>query len=243
MVGAALVVLALVVPTLAPTLPGAVAGIVAGVVGVVSLTPLILAGAASALSRAARLLPGIVSELAATNLRGNHHAHNSVALLAIGIGSLLMINTISSSVMIGLTGTGKDMRYDVELWTWYMNRATSRRVNTVEGVRDVLGIYGLSSVPVADSPEDIHTIHGVRADRFPEFWRLRGSEDAERLYALLDRERTIIPTYALQKRLDLAVGDTISLELARGRRDYRVIGFFHSMWFNGDYALIGERFL
>ena len=37
--------------------------------------------------------------------------------------------------------------------------------------------------------------------------------------------------------------DTITLELARGRRDYRVIGFFHSMWWDGGYALIGERFL
>ena len=46
-----------------------------------------------------------------------------------------------------------------------------------------------------------------------------------------------------QKRLELAVGDTVTLEMARGRRDYRVIGFFHSVWWDGDYALIGERFL
>ena len=243
MVGGVLVVLALVVPALVPSLLTAVAGIVAGVAGIVSLTPLVLTGAAAALSRAARLLPADVSMLAATNLRGNLHAHNSVALLAIGIGSMLMINTISGSVMDGLTRTHRDMRYDVELWAWYMNRATVRRAHTVDGVRGVLGLYGLSSVPVADSAEDIAMIHGVRADRFPEFWRLRGSDDAERLYAQLDRERTIIPSYATQKRLGVSVGDTITLELARGRRDYRVIGFFHSMWWDGGYALIGERFL
>ena len=243
MAGGVLVVLALVVPALAPSLPTAVAGIVAGVAGIVGLTPLILTGAAAALSRAARILPGAVSEVAATNLRGNAHAHNSVALLAIGIGSMLMINTISGSVMDGLTRTHQDMRYDVELWTWYMNRATVRRAHTVDGVRGVLGLYGLSSVPVADSAEDIAMIHGVRADRFPGFWKLRGSDDAERLYAQLDRERTIIASYATQKRLELSVGDIITLELARGRRDYRVIGFFHSMWWDGGYALIGERFL
>ncbi len=82
MVGAVLVVLALVVPALAPSLLTAVAGIIAGVVGIVRLTPLILTGAVAALSRATRLLPGAVSDLAATNLRGNQHAHNSVALLA-----------------------------------------------------------------------------------------------------------------------------------------------------------------
>ncbi len=39
------------------------------------------------------------------------------------------------------------------------------------------------------------------------------------------------------------MGDILTLEMARGRRDYRVIGFFHSVWWEGDYALIGERFL
>lgn len=242
-VGAALVALALVAPTLAPTLLNAVAGIVAGVVGVVRLTPLILAGAAAALSRAARLLQGVVGELAATNLRDNQHAQNSVALLAVGIGSMLMINTISASAMDGLSRTYQDIRYDVEMWTRYMNRATVRRAHTVDGVRDVLGLYGLSSVPVAESSEDIRRVLGVNANRFPEFWRLRGSDDAERLYAQLNRDRTIIPTYAVQKRLALTVGDVVSLEMARGRRDYRVIGFFHSVWWDGDYALIGERFL
>ena len=242
-VGAALVALALVAPTLAPTLLNAVAGIVAGVVGVVRLTPLILAGAAAALSRAARLLPGVVGELAATNLRDNRHAQNSVALLAVGIGSMLMVNTISSSAMDGLSRTYQDTRYDVEMWTRYMNRATVRSAHTVDGVRDVLGLYGLSSVPVAESSEDIRRVLGVKANRFPEFWRLRGSDDAERLYAQLNRDRTIIPTYAVQKRLALTVGDIVSLEMARGRRDYRVIGFFHSVWWDGDYALIGERFL
>lgn len=242
-VGAVLVALALVVPTLAPTLLNAVAGIVAGVVGVVRLTPLILTGAAVALSRAARLLPGAVSELAAVNLRGNQHTEHSVALLAVGIGSMLMINTISSSAMDGLSRTYQDIRYDVEMWTWYMNRSTVRRAHAVDGVRDVLGLYALSSVPVADSTEDIRRVLGVKANRFPYFWRLRGSDDAEQLYAQLDRDRTIIPTYALQKRLDLTVGDTVTLEMARGRRDYRVIGFFHSVWWVGDYALIGERFL
>lgn len=243
-VGAVLVALAVIVPTLAPSLLNAVAGIVAGVVGIVRLAPLALTGAAAAVSLvAAGSRPGAVAELAAANLRGNRYAQNSVALLSIGIGSMLMINTISSSVMDGLARDQRDMRYDVELWTWYMDRATARRAHTVDGVRDVLGMYGLSRVPVADSAEDIDMIHGVRADRFPEFWRLRGSDDGDRLYSQLDRERTIIPTYALQKRLDLVTGDTITLELARGRRDYRVIGFFHSMSWDGSYALIGERFL
>ena len=242
--GAALVViLAIAVPALTPSLLTAIAGVVAVVVGVVSLTPLILTGASVALSRAARVLPGGVGKLAAANLRGNRHAQNSVALLAVGIGSMLMVNTISSSAIDGLTRSYQDARYDVELWTRNMNRASARRALAIEGVRDVLGLYGLSTVPLADSREDIRRLQGVRVDRFPEFWRLRGSNDGEHLYTQLERERTILPTYALRKRLGLTVGDTITLEMARGRRDYRVVGFFHSVWWDGDYALIGERFL
>lgn len=242
-VGGALVLAALCAPTLAPGLASAVCAIIAGLAGMVLLAPLILAGGAAALARIARSLPGSVGELAARNIRANRNMRNSVALLAIGIGGMLMINTISTSAIAGLTRSYRDIRYHVEMLTRYMDRATDRHVRTTPGVSDVYGVYGMLGVPIADSGEDIDFIMGIRGDRFGKFWRLRGSDAPQRLYAQLDRERTIIPTYALQKRLDLKLGDTMTLEMARGPRDYRVIGFFHSVMWSGDFALIGERYL
>lgn len=242
-VGAALVLAALALPTVAPGLPGAVLAIVASVVGVVLLVPLILTAAAAALAHIARSLPDGVGELAAKNIRDTPNVRNSVALLAIAIGGMLMINTISTSALVGLTRSYRDMRYDVLMWTWDMNRATDRHVRTVAGVTDVYGVYGAVDVPIADSSEDLDMLLGIRGEQFREFWRLRGSDAPERLYAQLARERTIIPTYALQKRLGLALGDTMTLEMARGPRDYRVIGFFHSVMWSGNYALVGERYL
>ena len=243
-IGAALVLAALGLPALAPGLASAVLAIAAGVAGVVLLVPSILAGVAAALARMARTLPGRgVGELAARNIRANPNVRNSVALLAIGIAGMLMIFTVSASAIAGLTKSYRDIRYDIEMLTGNMNRATDRHVRTTDGVTDVYGVYGVLDVPIADSDEDVDFLMGVRGDRFREFWRLRGSDTAQRLYARLDRERTIVPTYALQKRLGLSLGDTMTLEMARGPRDYRVIGFFHSVMWSGNYALIGERYL
>lgn len=242
-IGAALVLAALGAPALTPGLASAVCAIIAGVAGVVLLAPLILAGAAAALARVARSLPGSVGELAAKNIRANPNMRNSVALLAIGIGGMLMINTISTSAIAGLTRSYRDMRYHVEMLTRYMDRATDRHVRTTPGVSDVYGVYGALHVPISGTREAIAFVMGIRGDRFGRFWRLRGSDNPEHLYSQLDRGRTIIPTYALQRRLGLKLGDTMTLEMARGPRDYRVIGFFHSVMWSGNYALVGERYL
>lgn len=243
-IGAALVLVALGLPALVAGLASAVLALVAAIAGVVFLVPLILAGSAVVLARLARALPGSgVGELAARNIRANPNVRNSVALLAIGIGGMLMIFTISTSATTGLIRSYRDMRYDIEMWIGNMNRGTDRHVRTTDGVTGVYGVYGVLGVPIADSEDDIDFLMGVRGDRFRHFWRLRGSDTPQRLYAQLERERTIIPTYALQKRLGLRLGDTMTLEMARGRRDYRVIGFFHSVMWSGNYALIGERYL
>ena len=243
-IGSVLVLAALGLPALAPGRASAVLAIAAGVAGIVLLVPFILAGVAATLARIARALPGRgVGELAARNIRANPNVRNSVALLAIGIAGMLMIFTVSTSVIAGLIRSYRDMRYDVEMWIGNMNRATDRHVRTIGGVSDVYGVYGVLDVPIADSDEDLDIILGIRGDRFSHFWRLRGSDTPQRLYAQLARERTIIPTYALQKRLGLRLGDTVTLEMARGPRDYRVIGFFHSVMWSGSYALIGERYL
>lgn len=243
-IGAALVLVALGLPALVAGLASAVLALVAAIAGVVFLVPLILAGGAVVLARLARTLPGSgVGELAARNIRANPNVRNSVALLAIGIGGMLMIFTISTSATTGIIRSYRDMRYDIEMWIGNMNRATDRHVRTTDGVTGVYGVYGVLGVPIADSEDDIDFLMGVRGDRFRHFWRLRGSDTPQRLYAQLERERTIIPTYALQKRLGLRLGDTMTLEMARGRRDYRVIGFFHSVMWSGNYALIGERYL
>lgn len=243
-VAAALVLAALALPVFGPGLAIAVFAIVAGIAGVVMLVPLILATVASLLARVAHSLPGGgLGELAANNIRDNKNIRNSVALLAIGIAGMLMINTISSSSLVGLASGYGDLRYEVLMWTRNMNRDTDRHVRTVAGVTDVYGVFGARDVAIANSRERLDGLLGIRGDRFREFWRLRGAPPPMGLYAQLDRERTIIATYALQRRIGLAIGDTMTLEMARGPRSYRVIGFFHSVMWNGNFALVGERYI
>jgi putative ABC transport system permease protein len=59
--------------------------------------------------------------------------------------------------------------------------------------------------------------------------------------ARLEEGRAILVTPVLKERLGVREGDLLALETRRGKRDYRVAGFFDSVMQNGSYALVSER--
>ena len=83
---------------------------------------------------------GNVGILAAKNLRENKSILNNISLLAIGISSLLMINTISSSVVTEVANVYRSA--DFEIWMLYADkgdRSLERIIRQVDGVSNTYG--------------------------------------------------------------------------------------------------------
>jgi putative ABC transport system permease protein len=212
-------------------------------ISVVMLVPAITSTFARVLQKAFYLLFGYVGTLAAKNLAGNRNILHNVALLAIGISSLYMIETISSSVMDSLANLYRDAKYDVQVWAWPPNRDLEMKLRTVPGVSDTYGVYGTYGVKLPNHDDTIDLMHGVDKDKFGEYWDYRTSSNREGLFAKLQSGRYIVPSNTLQRRLGLNEGDRLLLDFDGRQREYEVAGFFYSLMWNGSYALIGERFL
>ncbi len=178
--------------------------------------------------------------IAVKNLRNNKSILNNISLLAIGISSLLMINTISYSVITEISSFYSDADFEVWMWAPEADREFDTKIKTVDGVEDVYGVIGANMVNIADSDHTINLIHGVDENKFLDFWEMDVAKgDLNRL----KDGRYILLTYALRDKFEVDIGDTLSLKLQRGERSYIVSGFFDSLRWNGNYAMVSERFL
>jgi len=178
--------------------------------------------------------------LAVKNLKDNKNILNNIALLSIGISTLLMINTVSYSVVTEVTNYYKDANFEIWMWLQGADRKFDSRLRTVDGVTDVYGIIGSDMVEIENNQNTINLIQGVDKNKFLQFWDIDiKEEDLNKL----DEGRYILLTYASKEKLGVDVGDVLTLKLPRGNRDYYVSGFFNCLRWNGSYALVGERFL
>ena len=212
-------------------------------IAVVMLVPLITKMVAAVLNIFFQLFFGNIGALAIKNLRENKNILHNVALLAIGISSLYMISTVSSSVMNSLGNLYRNSKYEIQMWAWPMNRTLDLATRTVPGVTGTYGIMGAWNVKLPRRNDEIGFVHGIDKDKYPEYWEIDTPGDPEALFEKLDSGRYLIASFTLQRRLDLTKGDLILLDFGKRQKEYEVAGFFSTINYNGDYALIGERFL
>lgn len=244
--GAVFLITGLTVPYFIPAAAALIvdsACIILILIATVLLVPLVTANLARVLQWLYRLIFGNVGILAAKNLKDNKNLLHNISLLAIGISSLYMINTISSSVLLSLANLYRDARYDAQVWVWPMDRSLEMKIRTVPGVTETYGIYGAYGVRIPEFDDEIDIMHGVNKEKFGSYWDIKTTGNRDELFAQLDTGRFIILSYTLQKRLDVDVGDRMLLDFDHREQEYEIVGFFNTLMWNGNYALIGERFL
>ncbi|WP_169832990.1 ABC transporter permease [Geosporobacter ferrireducens] len=209
-------------------------------VAVTLLIPYMIIGFVKVFERVYLHVFGNEGVLAAKNLRDNRNIINNITLLSIGISSLLMINTISHSVVKELVSFYREATFDVWMWTYQGDRNLDRLLKTVEGVSEVYGVIGAQNVEIADTTNQINLLHGVDKNRYADYWNV-GLTNVQ--LQELDQDRNILLTHILKQKFGVNQGDILMLETQRGKKPYRVIGFFNSLRWTGNYALISERFL
>lgn len=112
------------------------------------------------------------------------------------------------------------------MWIAEGDRRVDGLIRTVEGVEDTYGVYAANDVDVAGSNSEINLVHGVDTTKHLNYWKNDiGSKDMENL----EEGRNIILTYSLKDKFGVEAGDILSLEMEKGKKDYKVIGFFNSL--------------
>jgi putative ABC transport system permease protein len=213
------------------------------VTAVVLLVPVLTLGFLKFFEALYESVLGNEGVLAAKNLRENQSILNNIALLAIGISSLLMINTISFSVVKELANFFKDANFDIWMGCQRADRKLAGVIRSKDGVSGVYGVYGAEQVEIDGRKEKISLIHGIDSGRYFDFWTIPLSGERATLLSELDAGRNIMLSYVLKERLGVNTGDRLTLKMKRGKLVYKVIGFFTSLMWSGSFAIVAERFL
>lgn len=238
--------MAIISPFLAPKEMALVINIIAMLAAVsaaVLLVPYITAGFLKVCERIYSLLLGNEGVLAAKNLLDNKSILNNISLLAIGISSLLLINTINFSVIKELANFSKDGTFDIWMWHYQANRRFEAILRSIDGVKGVYGVYVANEIEIDGYKDKINLVHGINPYRHLDYWNLNIEGDRKKVMGDLDNDRRILMAYILKDKLGVEKGDLLTLNLARGKRTYQVIGFFDSLMWGGNYALVSNRFL
>ncbi len=245
-------VLLLLFGTLAPrfaphvlALPASALGIFATITGVVMAVPLLTSIFLFFFGHLYGLIFGNEGILAVKNLKDNKNILNNITLLTIGIAVLLMINTISYSVGVEVLNAYRDWQFDLMVSISQADRSTEQSLRAVPGVASTYAAreqWGEVTVSSHDYPlRYLQGIDPLTYRNFITFRPLDGS-DADELLAKLGEGRYIIPASMMQKTLQLEVGDTLTLEMPVGPKEYQVIGFYDSMMMNGSNAIIHQQY-
>lgn len=213
------------------------------IAAVVMLVPYITAVFVRIFEKVYTLIFGNAGILAAKNLRENKSILNNISLLAIGISSLLMINTISSSVVTEVTNVYRTGTFEIWMqYVWQGDRNLERVVRQVDGVTGAYGVYAVYGVELDGlSGSRISIVEGVDANKYTDYWATPFEGDAKALLSLLDKGKNIIVSQTLREKYGFKTGDTINLRLKQASRPYRIIGFMNTMMYNGSIALVSEN--
>ena len=218
-------------------------GMCCGLAATILLVPLLTQGLVFVLKHPFSLVFGHVGMLAAKNLRENRNLLNNIVMLAIGISSLLMINTISASVADEVGNVYSRCRYDLSMYCAGMDRSTEQRLIAQDGVSDVLGMYEMYNVEIGGSGRKVGLVQGYGDRTFFDYNDYELSKEAERALDGFNDARNLLLTPSMMKTHHLVTGDMVTLRFSGRDRDYRVVGTISTLMQNGSVAVIPARYM
>lgn len=214
--------------------------IITAIVSVILLIPYITYGFTKIFELLYDNVFGNIAIIAVKNLRENKNILNNIALLAISISSVLMINTVSFSVVEELTGFYKNADFNLWMWIYNGNKNTLSSLSVVPGVTDSYGVSAAYNTEVKGKKKSINLIHGVD-EGYVKYWKV---EIPREYFLEIEQSRSILLANTLREKLGIKkIGETIILKTTRGEKKYKVAGFFYSMRWGGNFALVGRRYM
>ncbi|ABR49218.1 protein of unknown function DUF214 [Alkaliphilus metalliredigens QYMF] len=183
--------------------------------------------------------------LAVKNLNGNKNILNNISLLAIGISTLLMINTISHSVGIEVISAYNDWKFEIMVGLNDADRNAEQVLRSIEGVSGTYGAFeSWEGINVVDTSYRVEYLQGVDITKYRDYvtFRLDGDANPDETFRNLDEARNIMVANMAKEHLDLEIGDPLTLEMTSGNKTYRIIGFYDSIMQNGSNMIISQKY-
>lgn len=222
-----------------------IVSILLSTIALIMFIPYISKGFLKVFEKAFATIFGNEGTLAVKNIKDNKNILNNISLLTIGISTILMINTISNSVGIEVLNAYKDWKFDIMLFVNGANRNTEQVLRGMDGVIGTYGSYETwEGVNVVDTQYTIRYLQGIDSKRYEDFvgFNYDGKGNPKEALQKLDDGRNIMVAQMVRDELGLNIGDEIVLEMKSGDKTYKVIGFYESLFYNGSYGIISQKY-
>ncbi len=244
--GAVMVILSMIIPKIVPdnlALPVDMGCLIMVAVSAVLLAPYVTLLTVMLLERIYSIIFGNIGVLAVKNLRENKSILNSISLLSIGIATLLLVSSAAFSMNRDVINTFSCYDFDISFYYYGANRGMEQRIASVDGVDSILRQYTNWSTYARNFNENIGQIDGVGSAKYFGFWKIDADEEPEIIFDQLDSGRNIMIASSLRHLLGVKRGDSVTLQMDKGDRPYKVIGFYDTSLNSGNHAIVSERFL
>lgn len=222
-----------------------VLGLLVTSVTIIILIPYITQFLLKLLEKVYALTFGNEGILAVKNLNEDKNILNNISLLAIGISTILMINTISNSVGIEVLNAYRDWKFDIMVTVNNSDRNVEQILRSIDGVEGTYGAYqSWEGVQVKDTQYKIMYLQGIDIKKYRDYvtFRMEGKGKVDDVFRQLDDGRYIMLANMVKDSLSLKQGDLITLEMESGDKIYEIIGFYDSIMQNGSNAIISQKY-
>lgn len=216
---------------------------IACIAAMVLLVPMVTKLMAGLLETLYNRFFGNIAILSLKNLKENKSLINCITLLAIGISTLLMINTISNSVSKEVLNAYSTFNFQIMTWVPDLDRNTENKIRSIPGVDGTYGILSASNIEVVGSNDKIMCIDGIDKNKHADFMTMDMETNIKDTFEELYSGRNILLTSILRDKFNFKKGDKILLKFPKGEREYTITGFFNSLNYNGSYAMIADSYL
>lgn len=207
------------------------------------LIPFIVIFICNLLEKLAPVTIGNIGFLAFKNIKESKSSINNIILFSLGISSILAINTLGNSVIYAQINDFNERYYEIMLADPKANKYYENSIYTVDGVKGVYSFYEEHAVEIVGKNFKINAVQGTN-DKTLSFRKVTTtSGNPKELIDLLGEDRNILITNSIKDKINVEIGDYITLKLPEGNRKYKIVGFFDSLLFSGNCALVANKYL
>lgn len=185
-----------------------------------------------------KLLFGNEGLIASKNIRSSKTALNNIALLTIGIASILMINTVSRSVASEILDIFNKSTYEISLVHPQADDNLIQSLKEIHGVEDAYGLYMTSNIKLVEKNDYIGWAYGINPEQYFDYWQLPLEGNQTDIFNQFKTERSLITSKVILEKFDLSVGDSITLLIGNKEVSYQIIGFSNTLMNNGNIIFI-----
>lgn len=176
------------------------------------------------------------ASLASKNLRNNRLVINNIVLTTVGLGLIIMISSITSSMELMVNSTEKNIQYDSYIRNFRDSKDTLEKIKNVVGVKETYEDYVESiRLEFGNNEKCLVDIWAIdETEKFFNFYSkqfvFKDNNKVELLKGLQDNRNIILDKH-LSDIYKIKKGDTINLVLDNNdsvKWKYKVSGFYDS---------------